>query len=402
MSEDWSWARLVDWERVFSGEPEPEIPWLVEPFIVRGTCNSMYSEVKAGKSLLAQDIGAALASGRGALGYPPGERQRVLYLDFENNQDLIADRYRQMGYGPQDLQWLFYASYPELPMLDTPAGGDAACKLAQATAAALVIIDTTSRVIGGAESSADTFADLYKYTLMRLKQAGHTSLRLDHEGKDATRGARGSSAKGADVDAAWHLTREPGDTLRLRPEYDRTRNLAEFRARLLGGRHQCGGDGGPLRHAIIHTELFGAQIAMAAALDRLGVPVTASRKVCREALRAAGLTARTDDLAAVVKHRKTRINPDSKPANSDPGGSGPPGSNGTAPAARSPGTAAQTAGQNGSDLLGQGLGHTGQPTWDNGPTLSVGLSRPELPDADEWARMWEIARRWEGRQRKAG
>jgi len=269
MSEDWGWARFIDWEKAFYGEPEPEPSWLVEGFLERGTVNSLYSEVKSGKSYLVQDIAAAKAAGRSVLGFPASAREAVLYLDFENSLGLITERMRAMGYTAADLKLLHYASYPDLPVLDSAAGGEAACKLAHRTGAGLVVIDTTSRTIGGPENSADTFADLYKHTLMRLKRGGHTSLRLDHEGKDPARGARGSSAKGADVDVSWHLVREPGDILRLHPEFDRARHVQPFRVQM----HQ----GPPLRHLLVRTALTGPQMALAEKLDQLRVPRGAAR-----------------------------------------------------------------------------------------------------------------------------
>jgi hypothetical protein len=327
---EWDWAGLIDWEQAFSGDAEPEVPWLFEPFLEQGTLNALYGGMKVGKSLLIQDIGAQLA-----------RSVHVLYLDFENNQPLIVERYQAMGRAPQDLARLHYASYPQLPNLDTPEGGEQACLLALHTQAALVVIDTTSRIVGGAENSADTYADLYKHTLMRLKRAGHTVLRIDHEGKDPDRGQRGSSAKGADVDVLWHLTDESGGVLRLDPELNRPHHAAPFRVR----RHTD-----PLRHEVVRTALAAGQMDLAWALDQLGVPAGASRKICRAALSANGMTARTDDLAIVVRHRKT-------------GGT----AGGTAPSGLSHGSGLGQLGQTRADLVGQQLGQTGQPTWDKSP-----------------------------------
>jgi hypothetical protein len=385
MSEDLSWARLIDWNRAFYGEPEPEPRWLVEGFLEHGTVNSLYSEVKSGKSYLVQDIAAAKAAGRSVLGYPESAPEPVLYLDFENSLELITERMRAMGYTAADLKLLHYASYPDLPNLDTPAGGEAACRLAHACRAGLVIVDTTARTIGGAENSADTFADLYKHTLMRLKRGGHTSLRLDHEGKDPSRGARGSSAKGADVDVSWHLVREPGDVLRLHPEFDRARHVQEFRVQV----HQ----GPPLKHLLVRTALTGTQMALAEKLDGLGVPRGAGREACRKKLREAGVTCRTDDLTAAVRARKTIQGGQPGLTNQAPGtGIQNPGilnQDGTGAWRLSPGTVAGTTGQTGADLVGQGLGQMGQQEWDNRPTHSVGLSHPHADDpeysAEEWA-----------------
>src|SRR5206468_11597762 len=153
------------------------------------TAISVYGDVKAGKSLLMQDIAARKATGRPVLASAASPPVHVLYLDWENNGDLLRERYRdKMGYTAAELTpYLHYASYPELRPMDTPEGGQQACRLAQAWQTQLVIIDTTSRVIAGAESSADTFADVYRYTLMPMKRAGIATVRIDHGGNDASR-----------------------------------------------------------------------------------------------------------------------------------------------------------------------------------------------------------------------
>ena len=377
MTGDLSWARMVDWDRLFNGEPEPEIPWLAEPFIEQRMAYSVYGDVKAGKSLLLQDIGARLATGRPALASPPRQPIPVLYLDWENNEELLRERFRdKMGLTAAQLRPCFhYASYPELPPMDTPEGGRRALELAAAVRAHLVIIDTTSRVIAGPENSADTFADVYKYTLMPMKRIGVTTVRLDHEGKDADRGQRGTSAKGADVDAVWHLTEHPADHLLLHPDYDRARHVAQFRLLRLDG---------PLRHEMVTTALTPAQAVIARVLSGLGVPAGAGRDQCTAALRGAGSgPGRTEDLAAVVRWRKTQagkgqtLNPDQANGRQmQADGLNPTGTDGNS---LFPGMRLGQPGQMHPDLLGQQMGQMGQQTWDNDPTRSVGLSRP-VPD----------------------
>ena len=60
--------------------------------------------------------------------------------------------------------------------------------------------------MGGEENDNDTWLNLYKHTGLALKQAQVAMIRLDHTGKDETKGQRGGSAKAGDVDAIWKLT----------------------------------------------------------------------------------------------------------------------------------------------------------------------------------------------------
>jgi hypothetical protein len=72
--------------------------------------------------------------------------------------------------------------------------------------ASLVVLDTTTRMVQGRENDSDTFLQLYRCSLVPLKSRGITVLRLDHPGKDESRGQRGSSAKDGDCDTIWRLT----------------------------------------------------------------------------------------------------------------------------------------------------------------------------------------------------
>ncbi len=308
MTGDWSWAGLVNWDEAFRiDQDEPETRWLVEGFLQAGSSNAIYGDMKAGKTLLLQDVAAGLATGRSVLGLPPQQRCRVLYLDFENHlRNDIVPRMRDMGHGPADLRgWLHYASFPDIPPMDTAEGGARVHQLAAATDPALIIIDTTSRIIGGSVQSPDTIADLARYTLFGLKRAGHTVIRIDHEGKDASRGQVGANAKNADVDTVWHMTEVQKDTavFRLRAEYHRCPDTADFRIRRSGGSHRP--EPGPLRHVIEQDALDTRQMQLAAWLSGQGVPVSAGRPKVRELLKAAGMQVPNEDLSLVIRYRKT-------------------------------------------------------------------------------------------------
>src|SRR4029077_11803257 len=65
--------------------------------------------------------------------------------------------------------------------------------------------DTFSRAVRGEENEADTVRNWYRWTGQLLKAAGIGFLRIDHAGKDAKKGQRGTSAKNDDVDVVWEM-----------------------------------------------------------------------------------------------------------------------------------------------------------------------------------------------------
>lgn len=289
--------QTLDWKEAFTANPN-DIDWLVEPFIERGRSVAIYSPAKTGKSLLTLEIAAAIATGRPVLGNPPREPQPVLYVDIENSTADITDRLTNLGYGPEELDQLHYLSFPNLPTLDSAAGGRHLTALAAHYQPALVIIDTVSRVIEGSENDADTFAALYRHALAPLKGMGIAVIRLDHSGKDLERGQRGSSAKNADVDAVWLLVKQSDTALYLKREMSRTNHgvpLIELRRRPDPLRHEllAGGTGLPPKVEQIVEHL-----------NDLGIPADLGRDAVREELATAGIRVRNDVLSQALAVRR--------------------------------------------------------------------------------------------------
>ena len=195
----------LDFHQLLNEAPE-EPEWLVEDMLLRGRNYAVVAAAKAGKSLLMLDLACALAAGRSALGGAPQVPQHVVYLDIENTNDDISERIRDLGYEAHEIQkHLHYLSFPALAALDTPGGGKQVDAIARHYGADLVIVDTLSRVVSGDENEAHTYQAFYRHSVLPLKRRGVSVVRLDHLGKDTTKGARGSSAKADDVDAVWLL-----------------------------------------------------------------------------------------------------------------------------------------------------------------------------------------------------
>jgi hypothetical protein len=299
----------LDWQRLFEGAPD-DVDWLVPDFIARGQSYSLVSPAKAGKSLLMLDVAAAIAAGRSAFGHPAGRPVRVLYVDLENSRDDLAERLRDMGYGPSDLDALRYLSFPTLPPLDGPAGGRDIVEVAEHHDAALVVIDTIGRVVAGEENSADTYRNLYRHSLSPLKAQRRAVIRLDHRGKDAkAAGARGSSAKNDDVDVVWQLSQSPGPageayvTLRLERQRgsahpEQIKVVRDVTPRL---RHVA--KDAPLAES--ERQRVGDCIE---AMKTLGLPADVGRPKALKALREAGYKVRSDTVMVAVKARKMAQN----------------------------------------------------------------------------------------------
>lgn len=184
--------------------------WLAWPLVPARKSIALHAPAKAGKSIIALSAVASMCLGTPLFGrYPVPRPVTVAYLDYEMTDGDVWERLDELGYDEGDRlgDRLHYALLPELAGLDTPAGGAAVVAWAQHLGADLVVFDTFGRAVHGPENDADTFRNFYRSTGQALKNAGIASWRLDHTGKDAERGQRGSSSKNEDVDIVWRLTR---------------------------------------------------------------------------------------------------------------------------------------------------------------------------------------------------
>lgn len=211
---------ILDWHALWADETEEE--WLVEPLLAKRRLVAIYSAPKVGKSLLMLEIAAALATGRPVLGNPATEPTRTLYVDFENDpRGDIRTRLESMGYDPDHLPNLCYLSFPNLAKLDTPQGAGQLLAALDVYDCQVVVVDTVSRAVAGDENENDTWLNFYKHTGLRLKQTERALIRLDHAGKDESKGQRGGSAKSGDVDAVWRMSKTGEEIFTLTCEAQR-------------------------------------------------------------------------------------------------------------------------------------------------------------------------------------
>ncbi|MGO9963639.1 MAG: AAA family ATPase [Acidimicrobiales bacterium] len=272
---------LVDFGPDFWNRPPPSEDWVAKPIIAAGRQTGIWSPAKAGKSLLVLDGVVALATGRPVFGQRPVDPVVVLYFDMEMTNDDLFERLTSMGYGPDDAlkDHLVYYQLSNLPMLDTPEGGDVVAQLVAQHGAGVVVLDTMARIVNGGENEADTYRRFYNYTGKRLKELGCPLLRLDHGGKDLSLGQRGSSAKVDDLDLVYRL----GVVGRQRT-LTRTHVRMSWVAKSYVFNESGGPNDPPFTHVLQTSPWTVKGKELAKRLDKLGVPLDASRTTANQAL----------------------------------------------------------------------------------------------------------------------
>jgi hypothetical protein len=126
-------------------------------------------------------------------------------------------------------------------------------------------------------------------------------MRIDHAGKDAKRGQRGTSAKNDDVDIVWEMTdRGHGEYLMQTTK----RRVSWVQERIVLQRTE---DNGILGYRVRDDDKVAAgQVAsVARLLDELGAPVEISRPKALQLLRANGVGKANNLVNEAVKYRRS-------------------------------------------------------------------------------------------------
>lgn len=311
----------LDLRRLRTEPPNP-VAWLLPDVLARDSYVSLSSAPGTGKSIFARGIAVDASLGRAHT--EPSETfdpAKVIYLDAENGEDWWRGGLDAMG-APLDLPNLSVVCFPDLAGLDTPKGSREFLTLMSDLAQTLdgeldlVVLDTVSRFIDGGENDADTWSQFYRRAVQPLRERKVAVLRLDHLGKDADRGPRGSSHKLSDVDADYRLTADSpgGDDLTLtlgkrrRQHFAETVNLRRLDVPL---RHEPGATTSSLPVTLANGQVVPVDrkvAALVAELDRLAIGVALGRPKSQAAVAATGgsVHASNSVWTAALKFRRDR------------------------------------------------------------------------------------------------
>jgi hypothetical protein len=194
-------------------EPQRE---LVEGLLLEGAMSIVYGASNTGKSFMVMDMGIHISLGLQWFGRQV-QKKAVLYLAAESPRSII-DRARikaqRLG---QELDNFFIVPC-SVNLYDVKGDTAAVVQTVQdieqkhGVKVGLIIVDTVARVMGGGdENSTKDMGTLIKHLdLIRGATLAHVCS-IHHSGKDATKGARGSSALLGATDTEIEVTDRGSD-----------------------------------------------------------------------------------------------------------------------------------------------------------------------------------------------
>lgn len=158
--------------------PLPELDFLIDGRMTRGTLTLLGSKPGVGKSWLAQHAALAVATGACWLGHQ-ADRGRVLYLDAENGERLALRRLQQLGARSADIaDRLLYVTESMI----FPGGRDAQRlrHTLDGFTPDLVIVDTLASIAPTAEAGTEEAATFLADVWHAVRDIGASMLLLCH------------------------------------------------------------------------------------------------------------------------------------------------------------------------------------------------------------------------------
>lgn len=184
--------------RVLTGDDIEHIPeptWLIDDYLVTDSLAMLYGRPGSYKSFVALAWSLHLATGTPFFGRPITPTN-VLYCVAEGASGMKKrrrawlDHHDLQGHPTERLYWLPMA----IPLLDPPTI-EAASTVASELHPGLIVIDTLSRSLVGADENSSRDMPIAVEAIEQLKAAtGATVLVVHHSGKDADKGARGHTS----------------------------------------------------------------------------------------------------------------------------------------------------------------------------------------------------------------
>ena len=194
----------------------PAHRWIIEGLIPAGSLTLLVGRPKAGKSLLAIDLLASVATGTDFLGLPV-EAGKAVYLPAEDSPALVRERLEaRLGAAeaPDLIVCPCDGSLDQWLRLDDPASFTALARTIARYAPAVLALDPLRELHYQPENDADAMAAMLR-PLRQLAHQTNCAIVIVHHrnkhGADPALAARGSSAIVGSVDQTITLDQVDGD-----------------------------------------------------------------------------------------------------------------------------------------------------------------------------------------------
>lgn len=195
-------------------DKSPAPPAIIEDGILNHRSLLMiHGTPKAGKSFFAANLALGIAAGRGFAGFRIHRPKRVLVLSAEggyySNRDRLLTMAKSLSNEQAESAELSCCFDSRWKLDDAESFRDLEAFIGESQAE-VIVIDPLVRFHEGEENSAKEMSTVLGRIRKLIEDLGISVILVHHEGKDASRGVRGSSAISGEYDAAIGLSMARG------------------------------------------------------------------------------------------------------------------------------------------------------------------------------------------------
>lgn len=200
-----------------SAPTEPK--WIVEGLFCKGDVHLLIGEPNIGKSFITMALATAIANGEQEfLGHAIKRHGRVLYVDEENPEDLVIDRFSRLGLTAEGAENIRYLNNASIRLDRDP---DALLDEALDWQPVLVVLDSLTRLHGEDENASGPMSALFNDAINPLARVAEAGVIVIHhvtktDSSSSFKRARGSGDITAAPDAGFDVYTSDDGTLRFK------------------------------------------------------------------------------------------------------------------------------------------------------------------------------------------
>ncbi|OJT99163.1 MAG: hypothetical protein BGN83_18285 [Rhizobium sp. 63-7] len=205
---------VVSFADAVAGALEDGAEPLIDGILDQGTVAVLYGPSNIGKTFVAYDLSAAIASGQAWNGYPT-TKSSVLYIATEGGKASFKRLAALAKFHNLPADTTIHVVPASVNLFESKADCQPIVAECRALAAAtdlpvrLIVVDTLARAMAGGDENSGKDMTQFVHNIDQIKDAtGATILVVHHTGKDAAKGMRGHSSLLASIDTDFEIKRE--------------------------------------------------------------------------------------------------------------------------------------------------------------------------------------------------
>ena len=201
--------KVMSFHDIVNDESEPPPPIIDDGVLLDRSLLIIVGQPKANKSFLALNMGVAIASGTDFAGFSVVDKHRVLFLSAEGGYYSNRERIKTItaDIDGADLQEIYF-SIKIVPDLESDADDAIFKECIEKYNPKVLILDPFIRFHTADENSSSSMSNIFAKIRKLIDGHDIAVILVHHEGKNASKGGRGSSVIHAEYDSCIKIKKQ--------------------------------------------------------------------------------------------------------------------------------------------------------------------------------------------------